>query len=263
MKKKLCKLSALFVAFAMLFSVCVIPAHAGDLASDDTIACAEELKKEYHEAIDKFDIEINQEYHANSYEANMTFNRILESIESNDSELRSHYSGSYINDDGCLVVALCCDTRNCKKEIEDNLSCSEVLFEEGIGSYYYGQKNLDAINKQIALLSKRVKSDKAVSAEVRSLMQSLPRTSYNTENNTTSIIFNVSEDVEKTVIKSENLTNHADMEKAPMKLSDSELEALKQYHDLIASFNEYVNCPDEISYTVCSDYQPIEDQTES
>lgn len=263
MKKNLCKLSALFIVFAMLFSVCVIPAHAGSLVSDDSIACAEELKNEYHEAADSLDMEINQEYLANSYEANMTFNKILESIESCDSELRSHYSGSYINDNGYLVVALCCDTGNCKKEIEDNLSCSEVLFEEGTGSYYYGQKELDAINQQISSLSESVKSDKAVSAETRSLMQTLPRTSYNEKDNTTAIIFNVSEEVEEAVLKSEKITNHSDTKKVSVKLSDSELQALNQFHDLIASFKENVNCSDDISYTVCTDYEQGEDQTES
>lgn len=183
----------------MLFSVCVISAHAGRPASDDSIASAEKLKNECHEAADSLDMEINQEYLANSYEANMT---------------------------------------------------------------YYGQKELDAINQQIASLSESVKSDKAVSAEARSLMQTLPRTSYNEKDNTTAIIFNVSEEVEEAVLKSEKITNHSDTKKVSVKLSDSELQALNQFHDLIASFKENVNCSDDISYTVCTDYEQGEDQTE-
>lgn len=262
MNKKNYKLLSILIALAMLFSISVIFAHAEDL-SDDVVICAEEMRAEYHKAVDNISEEICKEFLTNSYEANITYNRILNLIESNDNELRSHFSGAYVNNDGYLVIALCCDTGNCRKEIEDNLAESDVIFEDGIGSYYYGQKELDAVNKEIASLQECIKNNEDLPTNIKTLMQSKPRTIYNTENNTFSVIFNVSADVEKAVLKNEELKNTANTKSSQIELSNSELQAVKQYNDLISTFKDCVHTSEKISYIVCTGYEQGEDETEA
>lgn len=264
MKKITCKISAIWLTLVMIFSVSVIPVYAQDFSSsNDVVTCAEEMRTEYHETIDNFSKKISQEYLINNYEANITYNRILDSIESNDNELRSHFSGAYVNDDGYLVIALCCDTGNCSREIENSLTESKVIFEDGIGSYYYGQKELEAVNEKIASIQESIKNKEDVTSNIQNLMQSKPRTIYNEKNNTTSVVFNVNPEVEKAVLKNEKLTNNANAEMARKELSNSERQAINQYKDLIDVFKKNVNCSDDISYTVCTGYEEGEDQAEA
>lgn len=263
MKKRVNKLSSLLIALAMILSLGITSACAEESSlSGNVAACAEEMRAEYNEAISMADEEIDQEYLTNNYEANITYNKILSSIETNDTELRSHFSGAYVNDDGYLVVALCCDTEKCKREIEDNLAQSRVIFEAGVGSYYYGQKQLEEVNESIASMQESITNGESVSASVQTLMQSKPRTVYNTKDNTISIVFNVDAEVEKAVLKSERLTSGANAQIMRAGLTASELQAVKQYEELIGDFKDNVNCSDGISYTVCSGYEQIEDQTD-
>lgn len=247
MKKRVNKLSSLLIALAMIVLLSIIPTYAEAPSLSDNAACAEE---------------IDQEYLTNNYEANITYNKILSSIETNDTELRSHFSGAYVNDDGYLVVALCCDTEKCMREIEDNLAGSRVIFEAGVGSYYYGQKQLEEINESIASMQESITNKESVSASVQTLMQSKPRTVYNTKDNTTSVVFNVDAEVEKAVLKSERLTSGADEQIMRAELTASELQAVKQYKELIGAFEENVSCSDGISYTVCSGYEQTVDQSD-
>lgn len=263
MKKRVNKLSSLLIVLAMILSFGITPAYAEDLSlSGNVAACAEEMRAEYNEAISMADEEIDQEYLINNYEANITYNRLLNSIETDDTELRSHFSGAYVNDDGYLVVALCCDTEKCKKEIKDNLAESKVIFEAGVGSYYYGQKQLEEINESIASMQESITNGESVSASVQTLMQSKPRTVYNTKDNTTSVVFNVDAEVEKAVLKSERLTSGANAQTMRAELTASELQAVKQYKELIGAFKDNIKCSDGISYTVCSGYEQTVDQSD-
>lgn len=243
MKKRVNKLSSLLIALAMIVLLSIIPTYAEAPSLSDNAAGAEE---------------IDQEYLTNNYEANITYNRLLNSIETNDTELRSHFSGAYVNDDGYLVVALCCDTEKCKKEIKDNLAESKVIFEAGVGSYYYGQKQLEEVNESIASMQESITNKESV----QTLMQSKPRTVYNTKDNTTSVVFNVDAEVEKAVLKSERLTSGANAQTMRAELTASELQAVKQYKELIGAFEENVSCSDGISYTVCSGYEQTVDQSD-
>ena len=91
MKKRVNKLSSLLIALAMIVLLSIIPTYAEAPSLSDNAAGAEE---------------IDQEYLTNNYEANITYNKILSSIETNDTELRSHFSGAYVNDDGYLVAQI-------------------------------------------------------------------------------------------------------------------------------------------------------------
>ena len=264
MSKKIHERLSICVVLVMIFSTCVIPAYAvDDLSPDDVVTCVEEMRTEYREKINDTNEEISQEYLSNRYEANLTYNRILNFVESNDNELRSHFSGAYINIDGCLVIALCCNTGHCKTEIEEHLTESDAIFEDGIGSYYYGQKELEAVNEKIASLQESIKNKEDLSANIKTLMQSKPRAIYNEKTNTASIIFNVSADIEKAVLKNEELKNSANTKMPQMELSNAERQAVRQYNDLISTFRDYVNNSENISYTVCTGYEQGEDQSEA
>lgn len=264
MNKKIYERLSICAVLVMIFSTCVIPAYAvEDSLPDDVIACAEEMRTEYREKINDTNEEISQEYLSNRYEANLTYNRILNFVESNDNELRSHFSGAYINSDGCLVIALCCNTGNCKTEMEEHLTESDAIFEDGIGSYYYGQKELEAVNEKIASLQESIKNKEDLSANIKTLMQSKPRAIYNEKTNTNSIVFHVSADIEKAVLKNEELKNSANTKMSQIELSNAERQAVRQYNDLISTFKDYVNNSENISYTVCTGYEQGEDQSEA
>ncbi len=264
MNKKIYTILTMLVASIIILSVAVVSVVAENVAvSDAVITCAEEMRNEYHETIDDSEDEISPEYLTNNYESNLTYNNILEYMEANDNELRSHFSGAYVNADGYLVVALCCDTGNCISEIECNLAESEVIFEEGVGSYYYGNKKLDSVNEQIASLQESINNDEEVPETVRFLMQSMPRTIYNTDDNTISVVFNVDAEVEETVIKYEQAANETGDESVCVTLSDSEEQSLNLYNDLVNAFKENVNTSEDILYTVCTGYEQAEDQSVS
>ena len=72
-----------------------------------------------------------------------------------------------------------------------------------------------------------------------------------------------SADIEKAVLKNEELKNSANTKMSQMELSNAERQAVRQYNDLISTFRDCVNNSEKISYTVCTGYEQGEDQSEA
>ncbi len=260
-KNKLHNILSFFGVLLVVLTLCTISVSADTISSSENIkACADAIKDEYYNAISQSDEEISQEYLKNNYEANITYNNIIDYIKANNDELRDHFSGAFVNDEGYLVIALCCDSENCERKIKNDLSCSEVLFEEGSGSYYYGQEELNSINEAIASLQEEYINNDATE-DVQTLMASMPRTVYNTDENTTSVVFNVDENTEKAVLKYEETNDISNIRAESTKLSSAELDEVDEYNNLISIFRDNINSSDDISYTVCSDYEQGEEES--
>lgn len=244
MKLKLQKIIGTALVVMMLLSFCLLSPNA------------EALPKTSGEAIDLDETRDNSEPLNKNYESNIAYNAILKHIDAHDDELRDHFSGAYINDDGFLVVMLSCDTDSCKDYIVAELECDDVVFEVGTGSYYEGQRELDFINESIAALQAKIANGENVSDDAASLMRLQPRTSYNYDSNTVSVIFNMSEAVENAFMKSKGLEAGSTNQ-----LSETEITALDEYYNAIRLFKSEISDSDTIEYAVCSDYEQIVEDT--
>ncbi len=245
MKTILRKIISVSLVVVMIFSCfCLLISNedAQNGRGYDIVACANEVKELYqsvaNEQISAEDVNLelveSQKATSSSKEvAGLNASVIQEYVYSHDDELRAHFSGLRIND-GCLVVALCCDSDRCKTFIEDTLKCENVTFIDGVASEYAVKEKLDAINGIIGSYSKSVSAGKA-SETVNNLMKYHPNTVYNMEDNSITVVFDMDSSVEQAVKKVEAQGNVA---KAA--LSKTESSAYTEYQSVVALFKQLV-----------------------
>lgn len=169
--------------------------------------------------------------------ANEAYNVIRDYVYAQPSELREHYAGAYTQN-GRLVVRLCCDTDACRRTITETLGCQDVTFAEGVGSEYEAKQKLDAINRNIALLTKQVHQEKTASAEAITLIEALPCTEFDDETLTTTVVFTVSAQV-KAVVDKYQLTRHESAWTSDISSVDQPDAAV--YCDLVTAFRTLVS----------------------
>ena len=254
MKSKSKRVISLILSFVFVLSISILPVNAETLIDNDRhiVVCAEEVKNEYINSVNVVEQTADQEYERRNYESTMSFNQITEHIDMHDDELRSHFSGAQINDEGYLVVALCCNIDFCKKYIIEELNCENIVFEKGTGSYYYGQQQLDAINEKIALLQEKKVSGKNISAEAKEMMESHPCTKYNYEDNTITVVFAVSEEAERAIAKAKIDKNGSLAYNSKAQLSDVEALEVEKFNKTVDTFRSIVSDQSNISYSTDS-----------
>ncbi len=258
------KILSLLLTVFIAAGVFIVPVYASDTADVgyDWNACASDVRKAYlsasEEESDTF--AVSPEYLSRSYEANSYYDRILNYIENTPGELREHFSGAFVNDDGYLVVLLCCTTNQCQSVISNDLDCENALFETGNGSYYETKKTLDAVNAGIAQLQEQVRCGAVTDADAAALMDAYPRTVFNEENNTVSVVFKVSPDVENAVVKMKSVSRNRASADA---LSAKEEKALSVYNEYIKDFKAYVGDWGSVVYEASAeDAQIINEATQ-
>ncbi len=267
--ERLCKERSLYIKSRMISLLlttfiiamaCAVPIYASDPADPefDWEACASEVRQTYLSMSEEACDTVSPEYLNNSYEANAYYDCILKYIEAAPGELREHFSGAFVNDAGTLVVLLCCTTGNCQNIISNDLVCKNALFEAGNGSYYEAKKTLDAVNAGIAQLQTQVSSGAVADADAAALMDAYPRTVFDEENNTVSVVFKVSPDVENAVAKTNAISHNRGA--APV-LSEKEETALTIYNGYIQNFKAYVGDWEAVVYDASAeDAQIIMDE---
>lgn len=253
------KILSLFL-MACIAAAFFVPVYASDTADTEAEynwkACATDVREEFLSMSEKSSapLEVSPEYLSRSYEANAYYDRILSYIENTPGELREHFSSAFVNDDGHLVVRLCCTTDCCKNVISNDLACKNALFETGNGSYYETKKTLDAVNLGIAQLQELVRRGTVTDANAASLMDAYPRTVFNEENNTVSVVFQVSPDVENAVVKMKSVSRGRTPADA---LSAEEEKAISAYNEYIEDFKEYVGDWETVAYDASSESAQI------
>ena len=113
-------------------------------------------------------------------------NSIREHLEAVDDELRRHFSGSYLDSSGDLVILLSCDTSACKEQIIAETGYMDAIFKEGNGSYYDTMAALDAINHRIYTTQEAVKAGEADASAVE-MMKMYPCAEYDPRTNTITV----------------------------------------------------------------------------
>lgn len=253
------KFMSLLLTICIAAAAFIVPVYASDTADAgyDWNACASEVQEAFlsmsEETSDS--LEVSPEYLSRSYEANRFYDSILNYIENTPGELREHFSGAYVNDDGYLVVLLCClaEADRCQSFILNDLDCENALFEVGNGSYYETKKTLDAVNAGIAQLQEQVRSTDVTDADAAALMDAYPRTVVDEENNTISVVLKVSPDVESAVQKSNAISRN----RTSASLSESENKAVSVYNDYIQDFKAYVGDWETVEYEASSESAQI------
>lgn len=117
-------------------------------------------------------------------------NSIREHLESVDDELRRHFSGSYLDSSGDLVILLSCDTSACKEQIIAETGYMDASFEDGNGSYYDTMAALEAINHRIYTTQEAVRTGTADAATV-AMMKMYPLPEYDAYTNAITLVLDV------------------------------------------------------------------------
>ncbi len=117
---------------------------------------------------------------------------------------------------------------------------------------------MDAVNAGIAQLQTQVSSGAVADADAAALMDAYPRTVFDEENNTVSVVFKVSPDVENAVAKTNAISHNRGA--APV-LSEKEETALTIYNGYIQNFKAYVGDWEAVVYDASAeDAQIIMDE---
>ena len=117
-------------------------------------------------------------------------NSIREHLEAVDDELRRHFSGSYLDSSGDLVILLSCDTSACKEQIIAETGYMDAIFKEGNGSYYDTMAALEAINHRIYTSQETVRTGTADAATV-AMMKMYPLPEYDAYTNAITLVLDV------------------------------------------------------------------------
>lgn len=224
----------------------------------DIVDCAEQLKSDFYKSLSENIVEVKDNTLEKNYQATLAYDTIINYIDENENDLRMHFSGAQITTDGSLEVSLSCADCQCIDTIVEILDFDDVVFVSGVGSYYYGQQQLEEINERIAYLQNTASKSVNVDKNVSSLMSTYPRTRYNCEDNTVSIIFNVSSEVELAV--NQVLDSNMNTSKSNLNNTNS---LLTQYYDIIDDFEMLVVDSSSIKYEVCSNYEQAVDDAEA
>lgn len=187
-------------------------------------------------------------------------NSIREHLEAVDDELRRHFSGSYLDSSGDLVILLSCDTSACKEQIIAETGYMDASFEDGNGSYYDTMAALDAINHRIYTTQEAVKAGEADASAVE-MMKMYPCAEYEPQTNTITVTLAVAPELLPYITASgsaEELT----VSRVPQTLQ----YLANKYRNNFSELNDRIigNTPDTISLQVIpgTGYNSIVNATE-
>lgn len=162
--------------FAIILSVAImIPMGVLVISAEDIVQ-----KNEVVEAAPSAD------FISRSAAARECDNSIREHLEAVDDELRRHFSGSYLDSSGDLVILLSCDTSACKEQIIAETGYMDAIFKEENGSYYDTMAALEAINHRIYTTQEDVKAGEADASAVE-MMKMYPCAEYDSRTNTITV----------------------------------------------------------------------------
>ena len=166
--------------FAIILSVAImIPMGVLVISAEDIVQ-----KNEVVEAAPSAD------FISRSAAARECDNSIREHLEAVDDELRRHFSGSYLDSSGDLVILLSCDTSACKEQIIAETGYMDAIFKEGNGSYYDTMAALEAINHRIYTSQETVRTGTADAATV-AMMKMYPLPEYDAYTNAITLVLDV------------------------------------------------------------------------
>ena len=166
--------------FAIILSVAImIPMGVLVISAEDIVQ-----KNEVVEAAPSAD------FISRSAAARECDNSIREHLEAVDDELRRHFSGSYLDSSGDLVILLSCDTSACKEQIIAETGYMDAIFKEGNGSYYDTMAALETINHRIYTTQETVRTGTADAATV-AMMKMYPLPEYDAYTNAITLVLDV------------------------------------------------------------------------
>lgn len=258
------KILSLIIACTMLLVLQPLTANAETLYDKncgyDIVECANEVKKIFVSQSVDSETDVDDEFLTNNYTSNITYNQITEHIYAYDDELREHFAGAYINDVGYLVVMLSCNGNDCEMYVEQTFGNDDIIFSDGVGSYYEGQRELELVNERIASLQNDVSSGCIKDEAAMSLIALKPTASYVNNDNTVLVTFNMSPEV--TQYLEESYTN--DFVRPTMIRKDvtsAETIAFKQYESAIELFKYKISDSEAVSFCASSDEEQIVEET--
>lgn len=218
--------------------------------------CANKVKQDYQQKQLNNQTLAFDEYAQENFEATINYDKIISYINSTNDELRQHFSSATINDVGVLIVELCCPTNHCENIITQKLKCENIIFEDGINSYYDVHQQLDNINKELAALQKKITNGENVSETEILLMQASPTTTINTEKNCVEVIFYLSENFEETLGKNTESkvlqSTYSSPSNSNTNYSNTESNDFENL-DIINIFNNLIVNNDEIIYSISTE----------
>ena len=184
------RLFAIFLSAAIMLPIGTTMAFAEtDTAESKDREIAMSVKEELYSAAQKNEViedAPSADFIRRSAAARECDNSIREHLESVDDELRRHFSGSYLDSSGDLVILLSCDTSACKEQIIAETGYMDASFEDGNGSYYDTMAALDAINHRIYTTQEAVKAGEADASAVE-MMKMYPCAEYDPRTNTITV----------------------------------------------------------------------------
>lgn len=259
------KILSLIIACTMLFALQPLTVNAETLYDEnceyDIVECANDVKEIFASQSVVDETDVDDEFLTNNYASSITYNQIIEHIYTYDDELRAHFAGAYVNDAGYLVVMLSCSDKDCEMYVEQTFDNDDIIFSNGVGSYYEGQCELELINESIASLQNAVSSGCVKDEDAKTLIALKPTTSYVNDDNTVLVTFNMSPEV--TQYLEESYTD--DLVRSALKykdISSAETNALKQYESAIELFKYKISDSEAVSFCASSDEVQVVEETE-
>lgn len=263
--KFLCKILSLVVACTMLFTLQPLTVNAETLFDEncayDIVECANEVKEIFAAQNVVSETDVDDEFLTNNYVSNVTYNQIIEHIYAYDDELRAHFAGAYVNDAGYLVVMLSCNDNDCEMYIDETFDNEDIVFSDGIGSYYDGQCELELINERIASLQSDVVNGCVKDDAAEDLMALKPTTSYVNDDNTVLVTFNMSSEVTQYLDESYK-TDLASSALCRTDVASAKTDALEQYTSAIELFKSKISDSETVSFRASSNEVQVVEETE-
>ncbi len=184
------RLFAIFLSAAIMLPIGTTMAFAEtDTAESKDREIAMSVKEELYSVVKKNEViepAPSADFIRRSAAARECDNSIREHLEAVDDELRRHFSGSYLDSSGDLVILLSCDTSACKEQIIAETGYMDASFEDGNGSYYDTMAALEAINHRIYTTQEAVKAGEADASAVE-MMKMYPCAEYEPQTNTITV----------------------------------------------------------------------------
>lgn len=256
---------SLAIACTMLFTLQPLTANAETLYAEnyeyDIVECANEVKEIFASQSVVSEADVDDEFLTNNYASTITYNQIIEHIYAYDDELRSHFAGACVNDEGYLVVMLSCTDNGCEMYVKQTFDNDDIVFSDGLGSYYEGQCELELINERIASLQNDVVNGRVKNDDIEELMALKPTASYVSDDNTVLVTFNMSDEVTQSIDEF-HINDLSNSSLCRADVTSAAADALKQYTSAIELFKSKISDSETISFCASSDKVQVVEETE-
>lgn len=242
MKKKFVKTISGSLAFLILFAISIIPFQGKSIDESTRLEeCAEKVFEIYNTQSDDMGGSISEtplaEFSAQDLARNSLsneyYNKILTHIETTKDELSQYFSGAYLNEDYILVVMTSGEMSACERIITEELGCTDVIIEQGNGSYLETKQQLSEMNKQVAEMYRYRYEEGSQDKDLVALIEAKPIVVLDGKTNQISVAF--TSPVEE---KKMEMIETADLATATMNIDS-----------LIETFESYVGKYENVQYT--------------